>query len=258
MKCEEVQNLIPVSTDDALSDGERRMLEAHLPTCPLCRKKLDDVRKISRDLRMLQRPTLSPGSLASMRQAVAERLMVSGSTGFWLSEDRRPWINAWLMPSGVGTFASIFAAVSFLWLLSLAPARTEYPTYQSASTLNASLLEKYASPRRSVANESPSINPQGALVALTNSLVRGEMKDDEVVVVAEVFGNGLAKIDEVIEPSRDRRAVGELEKALESDPAFAPFVPADMDRRPESVRVVLKIQNVDVNTGISPRGRPQS
>jgi hypothetical protein len=95
-------------------------------------------------------------------------------------------------------------------------------------------------------------------VALTNSLVRGEMKDDEVVVVAEVFGNGLAKIDEVIEPSRDRRAVGELEKALESDPAFAPFVPADMDRRPESVRVVLKIQNVDVNTGISPRGRPQS
>ena len=76
------------------------------------------------------------------------------------------------------------------------------------------------------------------------------MKDDEVVVVAEVFGNGLAKIDEVVEPSRNRRAVGELEKALQSDPSFAPFVPADLDNRPESVKVIFKIQSVNVNTGI--------
>jgi hypothetical protein len=80
--------------------------------------------------------------------------------------------------------------------------------------------------------------------------MRGDMKDDEVVVVADVFSNGLAQITEVVEPSRDRRAVGELEKALESDPAYAPFVPTTLEKRPESVRVVLKFQNVNVSTSI--------
>ena len=46
----------------------------------------------------------------------------------------------------------------------------------------------YARSRTDVSGESPSINPQGALVALTRSLVRGEMRDDEVVVVADVSG----------------------------------------------------------------------
>ena len=40
-------------------------------------------------------------------------------------------------------------------------------------------------------------------IALTKSFVRGEMKDEEVVVVADVFGNGLAQIAEVIEPPKD-------------------------------------------------------
>jgi hypothetical protein len=80
-------------------------------------------------------------------------------------------------------------------------------------------------------------------------LVRGGTKNDEMVVVADVFSNGLAQIAEVVEPSRDRRAVGELEKALDSDPAYAPFVPADLENRPESVRVVLKFQSVNVSMG---------
>jgi hypothetical protein len=106
-----------------------------------------------------------------------------------------------------------------------------------------------------VAGESPSVNPQGALVALTRSLVRGEMKDDEVVVVADVFGDGLAQIAEVVEPSHDRRAVDRLQKALEAGSDSAPFVSADMDRRSDPVRVVLKIQNVNVSTGLSNQSR---
>jgi hypothetical protein len=157
------------------------------------------------------------------------------------------------MPSSLGTVASAVIAVGFVWLLSLTPVPSrsqpfaDFPVYRDPSQL------AYAGPRRDVSSESPSVNPQGALVALTNSLVRGEMNDDEVVVVAEVFGNGLAKIDEVVEPSRNRRAVGELEKALRSDPDFAPFVPANLDQRPDSVRVVLKIQSVNVNTRIRPK-----
>jgi hypothetical protein len=104
-------------------------------------------------------------------------------------------------------------------------------------------------PQLAISAESPSVNPQGALIALTKSFVRGKMKDDEVVVVAEVFGNGLARIDEVVEPSRDRHAVRELENALKTDPNYAPpFVPAHLDQRSETVRVVLKIQSVNIDT----------
>ena len=106
----------------------------------------------------------------------------------------------------------------------------------------------FADSRMGLGSESPSVNPKGALVALTKSLIRGGMRDDEVVVVADVFGNGLAQIAEVVEPSRDRHAVAELEKALGSDPAYAPFVPSSLEERPDTVRVVLKFQSVDVST----------
>ena len=114
----------------------------------------------------------------------------------------------------------------------------------------------FANGRLSVAGQSPSINPTGALVALTKSIVRGEMKDEEVVVVADVFGNGLARIAEVIEQPRDQQTLYNLEKALKTDPDFAPFVPASFDHRADSVQIVLKIQRVDVNVGnLKPKNR---
>ena len=97
-----------------------------------------------------------------------------------------------------------------------------------------------------IADESPRLNPTGALLALTKSIVRGKMKDEEVVVVADVFGNGIARIAEVVEAPRDRRSMRDLEKALSDDPSFAPFVPANQDNRSDVVRVIFKIQRVDV------------
>jgi hypothetical protein len=67
------------------------------------------------------------------------------------------------------------------------------------------------------------------------------------VVVADVYSDGLAQIAEVVQPPRDKRVVGELEKALDSSNTNrTAFVPASMEERPESVRVVLKIRSVDV------------
>jgi hypothetical protein len=79
--------------------------------------------------------------------------------------------------------------------------------------------------------------------------VRGEMKEDEVVVVADVFSNGLAQIAEVVEPTNNWKTVNELEEALKNDPDYAPFVPAKADHRSETVRVIFKIQHVEVDTG---------
>jgi hypothetical protein len=244
MRCDEIKNLIAVEADGCLSSNETSLLTNHLDACPLCRQERDDFRSLTRDLRMMTRPALPPSSLSALRMAVASR---AGGIGFWIAEDRRPWMKAWLMPSSVGTFASVVLGVGFLWLLTLSPVRMP-EHFADQSTFADPMQLAYVEQRSDVSTESPSVNPQGALIALTNSLVRGDMKDDEVVVVAEVFGNGLAKIDEVVEPSKDRRAVDELDKALRSDPSFAPFVPADIDKRPASMRVVLKIQNVNVET----------
>ena len=225
-----------LSKADGLADSESTTLNEHLSECPLCRQQRDDIRAVSRDLRMMRRPALPSETLYSIREPAVSGAL-GAQQGFWIAEDRRPWLQAWLMPSS-GTAASLPLAVNdSVRLLSLTPLPSrsqpfaDFPEYRDPSQL------AYAGPRRDVSSESPSVNPQGALVALTSSLVRGEMNDDEVVVVAEVFGNGLAKIDEVVEPSKNRRAVGELEKALKSDPDFAPFVPANLDQ--SSIRSAL-------------------
>ena len=70
------------------------------------------------------------------------------------------------------------------------------------------------------------------------------MRDEEVVVVADVFGDGLAQISEVVESPRDGRTVSERERAFRA--SSAPFVPAVLENRPESIRIVLKLQSVDV------------
>ena len=76
--------------------------------------------------------------------------------------------------------------------------------------------------------------------------------------MADVYKNGTAAITEVVEPSRDASAVGELAKALKADPQYQPFVPALLDQRSDLVRVVLKIQSIDVSTRERPRKRKLS
>lgn len=274
MKCRDLKFDLPLYSDDILSPAERSELDAHLDICPLCRQALSEYQSLRNDLRALTRPVFAQRTADSIRAAVNSELRPSfGSPSFRLVETRRNWYATWFMPSAIGTFASVVMGLSLVWaILVTAPGPSELRLASSADTTQTvsasshdlSLLgpdsldlspSEYASSRLAVAGESPSINPQGALVALTRSLVRGKMNDDEVVVVAEVFGNGLAKITQVVEPTDDSRAIRQLEKALDSDPTFAPFVPASFDKRSETTRVVLKIQNVNVNTNLNVKKR---
>lgn len=267
MRCSEVKSDLPLYSDDVLASGRRVELDSHLDTCPLCRQSLSEYQAVKNALRSLSRPRLSGASLANLRSIVAAEIRPSfvGPT-FQLVEERRNWFEKWMFPSAVGTFASLVFGVFMLWaILSTAPDPSSFVADSmsgprtavilgSDSSLGSDALDlspsEYASTRLAIAGESPSVNPQGALVALTRSLVRGEMKDEEVVVVADVFANGLARIAEVVEPPADDRAIQRLENALESDPVYAPFVPASYDGRSENMRVILKIQNVNVKTSL--------
>lgn len=271
MKCENLQFNLSVYTDDCLTGDERALLDEHLAQCPLCRQKLADFQTLRNDLRGLPRPELSADFLASTRSRVAQEVESREARApFFLSpENLRTWLQAHFVSYSIATALSLIFGLSLLWaLLSAANApqknielaKYESPLKSSVLLANSNAnvpanefdlsAADYAAARRSVSGDSPSLNPHGALVALMKSIVRGKMKDDEVVVVADVFGDGLAQIAEVVEPSSDRRAVGELEKALKNDPNFAPFVPASFDQRSDSVRVILKINRVDIQTHI--------
>jgi hypothetical protein len=265
MKCQDLQFELPLFADGVLPDDERLPVEEHLVVCPLCRQKLSDFQQLRTGLREMSRPQIPQSVFEAVRSSVSEVLTLPGTTpAFQLLEVRRGWADVWLMPSAVAGLATVIFGFALLTAMlsanapvniaSVGERTTSSPVYLASVDGEAVLTaSSYARSRTSVAGESPSINPQGALVALTRSLVRGEMKDDEVVVVADVFGNGLAQIAEVVEPSHNRRAVAALQKALQSDPEFAPFVSAEMDRRADPVRVVLKIQSVNVSTNLRNR-----
>ena len=261
-KCEELQFDLPLYFDGSLNAEERSAVDSHLPHCPLCRQKLSEFEELSFGLKAIPAFPAPSDLIDGIRAAVAARQIrtVTNSPAFQLLERRRSWTDIWLVPSSIGSMATLVFGFTLL-LLVLGPGSAQLPDYSASASepLDTRYLlpdndlspGEYAHARLAIAGESPSVNPQGALVALTKSLVRGEMHDDEVVVVADVFGNGLAQIAEVVEPSHNARAVGELQKALESDPAYAPFVPANLDQRGKTVRVILKIQNVNVTTHAS-------
>lgn len=279
MKCENLQFNLSIYLDDCLSETERAVVDEHLAQCPLCRQKLSDFQFLRGGLRSLARPELPLDALTSIRSRVGQQAARGSqpNLAIFQSETFGEWLHSRLMPYAVGTAASLIFGLTLLWMLLSAAyipgrrvelARLEAPAKSAVLVANSNERRsaagnefdlspaEYAQARLTVAGDSPSLNPQGALVALTRSIVRGEMSDDEVVVVADVFGDGLAQIAEVVEPSRDIRAVAELEKALKNDPQYAaPFVPASYDNRSETVRVILKINRVDIKTNTASKSQ---
>jgi len=107
--------------------------------------------------------------------------------------------------------------------------------------------ESFAALRTPFNAESPTLNPGGALAMLGwehSSHQNGPQGQDDLVIVADVFTNGSASLANVVQAPRDRRMLQEVANALQRDAAF---VPASLDRRPETMRVVFSVQRVDVH-----------
>jgi hypothetical protein len=105
--------------------------------------------------------------------------------------------------------------------------------------------ESYAALRTPYNSESPSLNPGGALAMLSwqPHPSHDSGPQDDLVIVADVFTDGSASLANVVQAPRDRRMLQDVENALRQDAAF---VPASLDRRPQSMRVVFSVQRVDV------------
>lgn len=258
MKCENLQFNLSLYGDDILTKEERSVVDEHLACCPLCRQKLDDFRALRLNLQKIAQPAMPKDLLSSVKTTMRAELAPSVPQKKSLfSNNFREFLQMRVMPLTVGTAASLFFGFSLLWiLLSTANRQPTAQTEQSppieiaklpSSDVDISLTD-FVAQRGLVSSESPSINPQGALAAMTKSFANGKSKENELVVVADVFSNGLANIEEVVEPLDDEQTVYELEKAMRKNSTDAPFVPAFLDRRADSVRVVLKIQRVEIKT----------
>lgn len=266
MSCDEIQKSLSLYVDDGLTPDARAICYGHLEVCPVCRAHLADLRSIRHRLAMLSRPSppvdLIPSiNNALVTKAVAERARSNATFGDVISEWLQPRAMRYAFSSlaSLVLFASVFVALRphMLALHEAALAFDAPVANQPADPLRVRFditkpisPESYAALRSPYNAESPSLNPGGALATLTWSPIHvhrdGRQDADDMIVVADVFSNGAASLADVMQAPRDRRLLEEFEKALRKNAAF---VPAALDRRPETMRVVFSVQRVDVREG---------
>ena len=266
--CDESRNAFTPYLDGALTREACSVLDEHLEICPLCRDDLGRTRALVRELSLAARPAPPADLAASISYAVTvERAARRARPYRSVGERLFHWVEPRLMPYAVGAFYSavLFIAVfgalrhQLQVLRNLAAEQrleagvpyavtwvdaTNVPPggYDVTRPLSPSLA---AAARAPFAVESPTLNPRGALAALTLAPPSsGESPDDDdMIVVADVYSNGSASLAAVVEPPRNRHMVDALQAALRKNPAF---VPASLDQRPQTMRVVFALQKVSV------------
>lgn len=263
MSCDEIQQSLSLYVDDGLTRAARVECYRHLEVCPVCRARLAEMRSIRSGLAMLSRPTPSADLVPSINKALMTAAAAQTARRNTTFGDL---VSAWLQPvvmryafsslASVIIFTCVFAALR-QHMIALHEAALAFeqipiisypddpfrPAYDITKPISP---QSYAALRNPFNVESPSLNPGGALATLTSEptpLRDGRRGDDDMMVVADVFSNGSASLADVMHAPRDRRMLDEFEKALRTDAAF---VPAALDRRPGTMRVVFSIQRVDV------------
>lgn len=260
MLCEETKQSLSLYIDDCVSLPVRVAIEEHLDRCPVCRSEVAEFRSLTRSLSLLSRPTPPPDLAMTITDALAiESAAQRQAPRISFSRRAARFIEPRLMPYTVGSFASVI-----LFFMMFAALRPHFVALREASAHNNTMImiraapgydltqpvnaESFAASRAPFAEESPSLNPGGALAALTRSYAHpqhGLYNDgDDMIVVANVFSNGAASLADVVQAPRDRRMLDEFETALRQDAAF---VPASLDKRPDTMRVIFSVQKVDVD-----------
>jgi Putative zinc-finger len=235
MICEETQRSFSAYLDDALAPDACGALESHLSVCPFCRQRLAEMRAVVRGLSGLRRPTAP----ASLTRAVEDAILIERAARaqqpyvpLWLFALR--WIEPRVMPYTVGALTS--ALLFFTLANALRPHMRLLRDLAQAVRQEPGEISVPAP----YSTESPSLNPTGDLLRVLNDTSRG---DDDITIVANVFSNGSASLEEVMQPPRNQLMLKEVEDALRRTPAF---VPASLDRRPQTMRVVFVLQKMNV------------
>jgi len=217
---------------------------------------------------MLARPAIPSDLVPQINSALAVKAAEVRARRNATTADRvNDWAVKWLQPrpmryafsslASIIIFISVFAALR-PHMIALHEATAAYEQIQaeepgelfvSTYDINKPISpESYAALRTPYNAESPSLNPGGALATLSwepqQNRQNGANRQDDMMIVADVFTNGSASLANVVQAPRDRRMLQDVANALRQDAAF---VPASLDRRPETMRVVFSVQRVEVH-----------
>ena len=264
MNCDETQNSFSPYLDGQLARAAREAADAHLDACPFCRLRLDETRRVVRGLAALERPA-PPADLAySITAAVMiERAARRQQPDLPLAERIVRWAEPRLMPYAIGALTSVLLFVGLAQALRpqmrllrdlAAAARQSADEDTIVWIKNGDFNLPYpirlqdlavVRSRQSFGSESPSLNPRGELFrVMTAPGDAGDDEADDITIVADVFSNGSASVAEVMQPPRNPEVLAQVQAALRRNPAF---VPASLDRRPQTMRVVLSLSKVSVH-----------
>ena len=266
MNCDAIQYSLSLYVDEGLTTGERDACYGHLEVCPVCRAHVDQLRTVRSGLAMLSKPSAPPDMVPAINAALAAESAEARDRRNAPTIDRvNDWALKWLQPrpmrytfsslASIFIFTMVFAALR-PHMIALREATLAFeqiqitapgdPLAPGLDIHNPISPESYAALRTPYNVESPSLNPGGALAMLTWEPGRANEASgpDDMVIVADVFTNGNASLANVAKAPRDRRMLQDVANALRQDAAF---VPASLDKRPETMRVVFSVQRVDVH-----------
>jgi len=261
MSCDEIQELLPLYCDDGLAEDERVRCNSHMEVCPVCRSQVAQMRALRLRLATMQTPIAPASLVTAIQDAVrAEAVVQRAQRRAPKSEIFVDYISVWLQPRAMRyAFSSVMSILLFsLVFLALRPHMIAL--HEAAGALNDFTVavepgsyniyepitpSNYAALRKPYNAESPSLNPEGGIATLNlvNSDPPNSKNRDEMVVVVDVFSNGSASLTNVMHAPRDRRMLDDFQAALRNNAAF---VPASIDGRPDTMRVVFSIQRVEV------------
>ena len=265
MNCDAIRYSLSLYVDDGLTTEERDICYRHMEVCPVCRAHVDQLRSVRSALATLPKPSAPAEMVPAINAALATKSAELRARRNAATIDRvNDWALRWLQPRPMryafSSIASIFifSAVFLAFrphMIALREATIAFDQIQITTPgdpLGAEIdirnpisPESYAALRTPYNAESPSLNPGGALALLSWDASRPNesASQDDMVIVADVFTNGTASLANVVQAPRDRRMLQDVANALRQDAAF---VPASVDRRPETMRVVFSVQRVDV------------
>jgi hypothetical protein len=266
MTCDETLRTFSAYLDGELSREACAAVDEHLDVCPPCRHELEQTRAIIRSLSLVKRPAAPPDLQSSINNALSiERAARRARPVLPVPERVMRWLEPHLMPYAVGAF---YSAILFVAVFGALRSQIEIMrNLAAAQRLEAGLPysvtwvegeggydvtrpvspELYAAGRSLYGPESPTLNPRGALAQLAWAPSSSERPDDDdMIVVADVYGNGSASLAAVVEPPRNPQMLEDLQDAFRRSPAF---VPASLDRRPQTMRVVFVLQKMNVPDG---------
>ncbi|MFL6210624.1 MAG: anti-sigma factor family protein [Pyrinomonadaceae bacterium] len=246
MNCAETQKSFSAYLDGRLPGGVRTLVGVHLEQCPVCRLQLAETRAIVCGLGQLERPQ-PPANLTA---AISDALMIERAArrqqpqlSLW--EIVANWVRPRVMPYTVGALTSIllFMAVTSALRPHMGLLRDLAQANREASDNALIVVVHVPGQPTDMQGLMPSLNPNGALAKLVRTPSAGSADDDDMAIVADVFSNGNASLAEVVQTPRNRQMLYEVEAALRQTPAF---VPAALDQRPQTMRVVLSLSKVNV------------